>query len=189
LLRLVADLLFAAQVHAGQLTFGKTTIEVAEIAAQSVEAARPLAAEKGIELDLEQSPLPPLEADPARLAQLLDNLVSNALKFTPAGGQVQVRAFREDGRAVLEVEDSGLGISPEEQEHLFERFFRARAASERAIQGTGLGLSIAQAIAEGHGGTIAVKSAEGVGTTFRVELPLGEQAQTAEIEPPRELAR
>jgi signal transduction histidine kinase/HAMP domain-containing protein len=189
LLRLVGDLLFVAQADAGALTLERTDVDLTQLVRQCVEAAGPQASAKNIGLSLETRPIPVTNADPARLAQLLDNLVSNALKFTPAGGQVLVRAFRENGRAVLEVEDSGLGIAAEEQERLFERFFRTRAASEAAIQGTGLGLSIAQAIAEGHGGEIGVTSAEGVGTTFRVELPLTGHGEASEIEPPRELAR
>jgi signal transduction histidine kinase len=106
-----------------------------------------------------------------RLGQLLDNVISNALKFTPRGGSVAVRVTQSNGSAVLEVEDTGIGIPADEQPHLFDRFFRAQAAGEKAIQGTGLGLSISQAIAHAHGGHIEVTSRENMGTTFRVALP------------------
>ena len=102
---------------------------------------------------------------------MLDNLVSNAIKFTPRGGRVEVRLSEENGSAVLEVEDSGLGIPEAEQAQLFERFFRSSTATTQAIPGTGLGLTITKAIVERHGGLIEVESAEDLGTTVRVRLP------------------
>ena len=171
LLRLVGDLLLVAQADAGRLELILGDIDLGTVAQESVESARPSAAAKRIQLELSADALPPLQGDRARLAQLLDNLVSNALKFTPEGGHVTVSLAQGDGRAVLEVRDTGIGIPAAEQEQLFERFFRARGATDRAIQGTGLGLSIARMIAESHGGQISFESVEGVGTTFRVELP------------------
>jgi hypothetical protein len=113
-----------------------------------------------------------LQGDPARLAQVLDNLVSNALKFTPSGGRVEVSLGAVDGVAIVEVSDTGVGLAEDEQDHLFERFFRSSRASENAIPGTGLGLAIAKTIVERHGGRIRLESAVEVGTTVRVELPL-----------------
>ena len=101
---------------------------------------------------------------------LLANLLSNAVKFAPPGGTVTVSVARHDSMARLEVSDSGIGIPANELDRLFGRFFRASTA--RSVAGTGLGLSIAKSIAEAHGGTIVVRSEEGVGTTFTVELPL-----------------
>ena len=112
-------------------------------------------------------------ADPQRIEQLLANLISNAFKFTPSGGRVLVRARREGDRATLEVTDTGMGIPANEQQQLFERFFRTSTATANAIPGTGLGLAIAKAIAEKHHGSIAFESVEGAGTTFRVSLPAG----------------
>ena len=112
-----------------------------------------------------------MSGDQMRIAQLLDNLVSNALKFTPPGGRVELRASEEGGAIVIEVADTGTGIPKELQEHLFERFFRTPEATRQAIQGTGLGLAISRAIVEAHGGEIGVESGEGVGTTFRVTFP------------------
>jgi signal transduction histidine kinase len=120
-------------------------------------------------MELEPVPLVPGEA--ARLAQLLDNLVSNAIKFTPSGGSVVVAVAPRDGFACIEVSDTGIGIPEAERERLFERFFRSQTALERQIQGTGLGLYISKAIVESHGGRIGVQSREGEGTTFVVELP------------------
>jgi two-component system, OmpR family, phosphate regulon sensor histidine kinase PhoR len=107
-----------------------------------------------------------------RLAQLVDNLISNAIKFTPKGGRVDVRVAACEDTVVIEVRDTGLGISPEEQGRLFDRFFRTQAATDNAIAGTGLGLSIAKAIVDAHRGSIGVESVEGRGTTFHVELPV-----------------
>jgi signal transduction histidine kinase len=170
--RLVGDLLFVAQADAGGLELILGDVDLGTVAHESVESARPAAVAKGIQLELSADELPPIRADGARLAQLFDNLVSNAVKFTPEGGNVTVSLTRDDGRAVLEVRDSGIGIAAAEQKQLFGRFFRARGAIDREIQGTGLGLSIARTIAERHGGRIDFESLEAVGTTFRVELPL-----------------
>jgi two-component system sensor histidine kinase/response regulator len=175
LLRLVGDLLFVGQADAGRLELILGDVDLGTLAHESVESARPAAAAKQILLHLSAEELPLLQGDRARLAQLFDNLVSNALKFTPDGGSVTVSLGHADGRAVLEVRDTGIGIPAAEQAQLFERFFRTRGATDRGIQGTGLGLSIARTIAECHGGQISLESVEGSGTTFRVEFPLDGQ--------------
>jgi signal transduction histidine kinase len=123
--------------------------------------------------------VPSLVGDRGRLAQVLDNLVSNALKFTPEGGTVQVRTSAHEEHVVLEVEDTGIGIPQDDQPRLFDRFFRSAVAEDQAIPGTGLGLAIVKAIVEAHSGRISISSREGVGTTFRVELPLAERAERA----------
>ena len=110
--------------------------------------------------------------DADRLAQLLDNLVSNAVKFTPRDGSVEAHLDLRNGHARVQVIDSGIGIAKEELGHLFERFYRASTAVSRQVPGTGLGLYIAKAIAEAHGGSIEVESEVDGGTTFQVELPL-----------------
>jgi PAS domain S-box-containing protein len=172
LLALVGDLLFLAQVEAGKLTLEVGAVDVAALASQSVEAAQPLAEDKNITLTLAAGPVPLLAGDNARISQLVDNLISNALKFTPDRGRVDVRAHALDGSAVIEVRDSGIGIPVDEQGRLFERFFRSSNATERQIQGTGLGLAISKAIVDAHGGQINVASEVNAGTTFRVSLPI-----------------
>ena len=172
LLDLVGDLLFLAQIEAGKLSLEVGSVDLAAVAAESVETARPLAEDKDITLTLATSPVPVLAGDGARLAQLLDNLVSNAVKFTPEGGRVDVRASSSRGKAILEVRDTGMGIPAEEQEHVFERFFRTTRATEQAIQGTGLGLAISKAIVHAHGGQITLASSDGEGATFRVAIPI-----------------
>ncbi len=171
LLLLVGDLLFVAQADAGKLELSFGDVDLGALVRQNVESARPAAEAKRIRLEVVADGLPPLRGDRARLAQLLDNLVSNAVKFTPEGGSVTVSLTAGGSHAVLEVRDTGIGIATAEQEQVFQRFFRAHGATDRVIQGTGLGLSIAKTIVESHGGQIGFESAEGVGTTFRVELP------------------
>ena len=172
LLRLVGDLLFVAQVEAGKLSLEETDVDLDGVARESVEAAAPRARDGGVELTLETETVPIVRGDRDRLAQALDNLVSNAIKFTPAGGRVVVRLLREEDNAVLEVSDTGIGISHADLQQLFQRFFRTQRATSAAIPGVGLGLTIAQAIVHGHDGQISVQSSDGEGTTFRIELPL-----------------
>ncbi len=180
LLRLVGDLLFVAQADAGRLSLEQAKVDVAGLAAECVEGAQPAATEKAITLSLSASPVPALVGDRGRLAQVLDNLVSNALKFTREGGAVTVRTSSEGEHVAVEVSDTGIGIALEDQPKLFERFFRSTAAAEEAIPGTGLGLAIVKAIVEAHGGRITVDSKEGRGTTFRVELPLLARSEPVE---------
>lgn len=172
LMHLVGDLLFLAQVEAGKLTLELGDVDLDDVVSEAVEAAKPIADEKGITLEASVEPIPPMLGDRSRLAQVLDNLVSNALKFTTGGGTVEVDVSAANGEAVLEVRDTGIGIAPADQAQLFDRFFRSTEATERAIPGTGLGLTIVKAIVERHEGTIEVESAAGEGTTMRVRLPV-----------------
>jgi signal transduction histidine kinase/tetratricopeptide (TPR) repeat protein len=171
LARLVNDVLTVAQSDAGRLALDLRQIDLAPLIAECAEGARPAARERGIHVRAEVGAIPPVLADRARLAQVLDNLVSNALKFTPPGGRVTVRARTEADEVVLEVSDTGIGIPAVEQRRLFTRFYRASSAVEAAIPGTGLGLAITAMIVERHGGRVGVESAEGAGSTFRVVLP------------------
>jgi PAS domain S-box-containing protein len=171
LLRLVEDLLLTAQASAGNLALEKGELDVAAVVEQAVQAGTPVAAARGITLTWSSESLPVTNGDRLRIGQVIDNLVSNALKFTPAGGTVEIRAYPHRSAVRIEVADSGMGIPEDEQGQLFERFFRTARAQEEAIPGVGLGLSISKAIVEAHDGRISVRSAEGVGTTFCVDLP------------------
>jgi PAS domain S-box-containing protein len=171
LLRLVEDLLLTAQASAGNLALEQGELDVAAIIEQAVQASGPVAAARSIALTCSTESLPPANGDRLRIGQVIDNLVSNALKFTPAGGNVEVRAYPHGSAVRIEVADTGMGISEDEQGQLFERFFRTARAQEEAIPGVGLGLSISKAIVEAHTGRISVRSVEGVGTTFFVDLP------------------
>jgi signal transduction histidine kinase len=179
LVELVGDLLLVAEAERGPLALESVETDIGVLAANAVEAARPAADARGVVLRLEPSQGGMLYGDPTRLAQMLDNLISNAIKFTPEGGRVTVLASTI-GRAVLvEVADNGEGISALDREQLFDPFFRSRAANARAVPGTGLGLTITKAIVDAHGGTIRVESTVGRGTTFRVRIPVGERVAVA----------
>jgi signal transduction histidine kinase len=170
--RLVGDLLFVARLDASGIQLQPEDVRVDEVMQEAVESVSATARNRELELVQDIREVPPIEADRERLAQLLGNLLSNALKFTPAGGTVTARTFREDGRVVAEIEDTGIGIPTAEQDRLFQRFFRSSTATAQAIPGTGLGLVISKAIAESHGGRITVDSRPGEGTCFRLELPI-----------------
>jgi signal transduction histidine kinase len=172
LLRLVDDLLFVASSGAGKLALDLREADLNQIVGDRVELLRPSAVAKSLELVVDAEPLPAITADPERLAQLIDHLVSNAVKFTPDGGRVEVSTRRCGELVVLRVADNGIGIPSEQLGNLFQRFARAPAASEQAVQGTGLGLVITKAITEAHGGTIEVSSTEGAGSVFEVTLPI-----------------
>jgi PAS domain S-box-containing protein len=169
--RLVGDLLFVAQLEADNLVLEKSPVDLGLIAQEACEAGGPRAAELGVAIRL-QTVAASVFGDADRLGQLIDNLLSNALKFTPSGGTVDVVVSLSGASASLEVRDTGIGIADGELAQLFDRFFRATSARGRAIPGIGLGLSIVRALAEGHGGEISVESAEGVGTAFVVTIPL-----------------
>jgi PAS domain S-box-containing protein len=173
LLALVGDLLVVAQHDSGAVALDRQRGDLGAVASEAVSSAAPIAEERGLALAIAAQDVPEFEFDPARIGQVLDNLISNALKFTAAGGSVEVRVTCEADRAVVEVADSGMGMSGAEQERLFERFYRTESSSTQATPGTGLGLWISKTIVEAHGGEIGVDSATGRGTTFRVELPLG----------------
>ena len=171
--RIVEDLLLVAEIEADRLELVRAPTDLGELATETVEAALPRAAERGIELILDvEGPLP-LDADAARLGQVLDNLVSNALKYTREGGRVVVSATEKDANLRLEVADNGIGIPHDELGQLFSRFYRASTATRLAIPGTGLGLVIVRAIVERHDGTVSLYSFEGEGTRVTVSLPAG----------------
>jgi len=131
-----------------------------------------LAEDKEIALRCESEESVSVEGDRARLKQVIVNLVDNAIKYTPAGGLVGVKVYASNGRAVLEVNDNGVGIPPEALPHIFERFYRADKARSRQMGGAGLGLSIIKAIVTAHGGQVRVEGVEGKGSRFLVELPV-----------------
>ena len=172
LLRLVGDLLFLSQMQSGQLALEVRDTDLAGIAAEAVAEMRPEAERKHIELAMSAVAVPDLAVDPTRMAQLLGNLISNALKFTPENGKVEVTLAVQGNEAVLSVRDSGIGIPAADQERIFERFFRTEAATRQVIPGSGLGLTISKAIVDAHQGRITVRTNEDHGSTFTVRLPL-----------------
>ncbi|MBN1979643.1 MAG: GAF domain-containing protein [Anaerolineae bacterium] len=149
-------------------------LALGELARASVEDFHLAADQASLTLRAEiASGLPPVDGVPVYLRRLLDNLVGNAIKFTPEGGSITVRVYREDGWIVLQVADTGVGISPEEQERIFERFYQADGSGGRH-RGFGLGLTLVKEIVAAHGGTINVESVLGAGSTFTVKLPVAE---------------
>jgi PAS domain S-box-containing protein len=170
--RLVGDLLFVARLEEGKLRLERSRVDLTRLAEEAVEVAAPMAERSGIRLGLRAEPIEPCLGDPGRLGQVLDNLIGNAVKFTRGGGRVDVLLARRDDVAVIEIADTGVGIPADEQRLLFQRFFRASTATRHEIAGVGLGLTVVKAIVEAHGGSVAVESARGRGSTFRVELPL-----------------
>jgi signal transduction histidine kinase len=169
--RLVTDLLSSAQHDGRPMELERVPTNVCEIVRAAVESARPAAEDKGLSLSVDMPTYLRIMVDPQRFAQVVDNLVSNAVKYTPAGGSVSVTLSGHDDHVELAVADTGIGIAPGDQDRLFTRFFRARDAEERSIPGVGLGLSITKKIVETHGGRIEVESSES-GSTFRVWMPL-----------------
>ncbi len=172
LLHLVGDLLFLSQMQSGQLALELRETDLAGLAGQAVEEGRPEADRKHIDLVLSAAPVPRSAVDPTRIAQLLGNLITNAVKFTPEGGTVEVGLAADGGEAVLSVADTGIGIPAADRERVFERFYRTETATRRVIPGSGLGLTISRAIVDAHRGTITVRSDGKHGSTFTVRLPL-----------------
>ena len=169
---LIDDLLDMARIESG-ITLHYSQVHLASLVEAVAGPFMPLLREKSMALSIDIPPdLPPIPADEGRLTQILANLLSNAVKYTPAQGRVQVRADVRNGMVRIAIGDDGLGISPEDQAHVFQRFFRVRAPETETIEGTGLGLSIVKSLVEAHGGQVGLESQLGEGSTFTVMLPL-----------------
>jgi len=171
LLGLVEDLLVMAQIQSGGLPLELGEVILNDLIARSGEAARPFADSKEIDIDIDAEPGVAAEGDAVRLSQVIDNLVSNAIKYTPNGGGVSITMTRAGDTATIAVSDTGIGIPNDERDQMFGRFFRTTNARIAGIEGTGLGLAITRGIVEAHGGTISFDSVEGAGSTFRITLP------------------
>jgi signal transduction histidine kinase len=147
-------------------------VNLAEVAANVVNDFRQAAASASVSLQLEVgSGLEPIAGDPESISELFENLISNAVKYTPSGGKVTVAVGRRDDQIGVSVADSGIGIPEEDLESIFDEFYRAENARDTGKEGTGLGLSIVRAVAKAHGGDVTVESKVGVGSTFRVVIP------------------
>lgn len=168
LTRLVEDLRTLALAESGALQLKKEPTALALLVRETAAAFEKQADAAGVTLTVETAPdLPWLDLDPGRIRQVLSNLLANALRYTPAGGTVSVRYRQADGQVLLEVQDSGPGIPPEELPYVFERFYKSTDSG-----GMGLGLAIARHLVEAHGGTIRAESTPGQGTTMQVTLPV-----------------
>ena len=173
-LRLVHDLLTLVNMEAGSFAIHPEPVDVQAVIEEAIADVSPDAERHNVRITTDLGPLPVCAIDPERLGQALDNLLTNAVKFTPSpGGEVVVRGRSEGDRIVLEVKDQGIGIPPADVPRLFDRLYRSSEVTSAQIPGTGLGLSIVKAIVEAHGGSVSVRSAVGAGTTMLVELPVG----------------
>ena len=173
LARLTDDLLKLSLIEAGKLDLEFRPVTVAELIDSCVETARLKAEEKQQTLLVEcPAGLPPVRGDFRRLQDVLQNLLDNAVQYTPAGGRITVRAQAANGTVMITVSDTGIGIPLADQARIFERFYRVDAARSRAVGGTGLGLAISRHIVEAHGGRIWVESAVGQGSDFHFALPI-----------------
>ena len=180
---LIQDLLDVTRLEAGRLTVARRNVAPAPLVEAALYSMRTLAESSGVELTASyDDDLPLVYADPERVTQLLSNLVGNALKFTPAGGRVEVRVQPYGDGALVSVVDTGEGIPADQLPHVFDRFFQVTSSRMVSRHGAGLGLPIARGIVEAHGGTIWIESAPGRGTTVRFTLPapVGSDASAAE---------
>lgn len=171
LLRLAGDLVVLDSIESGSLPMRPVAVDVAALVAAVARTVAPQSADGSVSVATDVEPGPPLRADPDRLEQLLENLVSNAVKFTPGGGRVLIRAKPEGSGWQLQVTDTGIGVPEDEIGLLYQRFFRGSNALRRGLPGSGLGLSVARAIVDLHGGSISLASALGSGTSVTVFLP------------------
>jgi signal transduction histidine kinase len=168
--RLINDLLEVKRFEAGHVALDRGTPRVGSIVAQAQELFSGLAVEKGLDFDVRvDASADAVHADRERTLQVLSNLLGNAIKFTTTPGRVTLTAARRDNHVVFRVEDTGIGIPPEDLPHIFDRFWQA---DRNGRQGIGLGLAIARAIVHAHGGSIGAESQPGSGATFSFTLPV-----------------
>jgi two-component system, OmpR family, sensor kinase len=172
LTKIVENLLAISRLEAGDARKQRERLDFAELARNTADQMRLLAEEKHIHLDCNGAQAVEVDADPARLKQVVVNLLDNAIKYTPESGRVSISVMKQDGRAVFEIADTGIGISPDDLPHIFDRFYRADKARSRQMGGTGLGLSIVRSICLAHDGQVKVESIEGQGSVFHIQLPL-----------------
>jgi PAS domain S-box-containing protein len=180
LVRLVNDLLVLFRADGGRLELDLAELNLRDLVLESVAHALPAAEHAGVALSGSLETVPPVLGDETRLSQVLDNLISNAIKYTPLGGSAEVRIATVGDVVEIAVEDTGIGIPAEEQGRLFERFFRSSLSSSLQIQGTGLGLAITREMVVAHGGMLDVRSVEGEGSCFTVRLPIAEAGELAD---------
>jgi signal transduction histidine kinase len=177
LLELIDDLIDIASIESGRMQLAIGPVVAEDAIREAAATIRPLAGEKGIALEVAAPPTRPdgrpirLAADRGRLREILLNVLSNAVKFTPSGGAVEVRLSLDAGHARIAIRDSGRGIAVEDHERIFEKFERIAGP---ATPGTGLGLSISRELAHHHGGDLTVESTLGLGSTFTVTIPLAD---------------
>jgi signal transduction histidine kinase len=192
LLELINRLLDFSKLEAGRARLKLAPLDINRVVRGLAAAATPLAQQRGIRLEAQCDPaLPAFGADEEKIDTVVSNLLSNALKFTPAGGTIQIETRLAEGRAWVVVSDTGIGIAEQDYARIFERFVQVDGSASREFSGTGLGLSLAKELVELHGGQISVKSQLGAGSQFWFDLPLAEipPGATGETSPARKSSR
>ena len=187
MIRLIDDLLDVSRITRGHLDLRKARIDLRPAIANAVEASRPLFEAAGVRLTVSAPDSPvTLDADPARLAQIFQNLLNNAARYTPAGGAAALTVTPLDGKVTVSVRDSGIGIAADDLERVFELFVQIDRHSRHSQTGLGIGLPLVKQMAELHGGTVSVWSdGPGRGSEFIVTLPLVEaDVRHAPVDPP-----
>ncbi len=177
LAELIQDMLHLARIEAGHAKYEITTIQIGELVDNCMAAHEDTARSKQIVLRIDPCQPAGVKADEEAIRQILDNLITNAIKYTPHGGEVSIRWQLEGGEVAIQVEDDGIGIPPEHQARIFERFYRVDKARSRELGGTGLGLSIVKHLAQMLGGSVSISSQPGEGSVFEVRLPAAESTQ------------
>ena len=173
--RLISDLLDLSRIESGSMQWRMDRVSIDEVVESSLASLRPLFEDKGLRLSSAfHGLLPSLRGDSDRLIQVVTNVLSNAMKFTPAGGAVHIAVGRHDGRdeILVRISDTGIGIPASDLDMIFEKFRRSGDTLTSTIDGTGLGLAIARQIVDHHGGRIWAESAQGKGSTFSFTLPV-----------------
>jgi heavy metal sensor kinase len=173
----IVDALFAiSRLDAGEAQQEWARFDLAPVAASTTDQMSLLAEDKGVSVSCKAQDRVSVDGDRARIKQVVVNLLDNAIKYTPSGGSINLDVYARDSKAVIEVADSGIGIPPNALPHIFDRFFRVDQARSRDAGGAGLGLAIVKSICQAHGGQVFVESHEGLGSRFKVELPLAAPA-------------
>jgi signal transduction histidine kinase len=171
LIRLVGDLLMLSRLESGAVTLEMDDVDPADLVVTAARGQHVTASEKGVDLQLRTAPGQPVVGDADRLGQVVDNLLANAIKFTPRGGRVSVSAVPDQDGWTVEISDTGIGIPADEHDQLFTEFYRASNSRTDSTPGTGLGLVISRLIVDRHGGDLRLMSEEGRGTTAVLRLP------------------
>src|SRR2546427_11280082 len=182
LLGLINDILDLSKIEAGQMELRLVQMSISDMAGQVLSIIEPLAAQKEIQLEAAVAGLGEIEADASKFKQMLLNLVSNAIKFTPAGGTVRISGTRLAEAAEMSVADTGIGIAESDQGRIFHEFQQVDAGADRQQQGTGLGLTLTRRFARLHGGDVRVESEPGKGSVFTIHMPVRAVPQTQEVE-------
>ncbi len=179
LLELINDLLDIAKIEAGQHAQHRVPIDIGTVIEETVNLMQARAREQGVELTYTCEDLQPVQADPKSIQEIFNNLISNAVNYSPDGGRVKVAARGLKGFLEIRVSDTGVGIDPEELPKIFDKFYRVKHPKTRQVMGTGLGLAIVKGVVEAHQGSIEVESVPNQGTTFRITLPVISEAAEA----------